>query len=334
MDFDPPFQQTYKTLLPELGKGDKAFAVEEYELPSINLSHLLSPNQNEREKCIDEIVRAASTWGFFQVVNHGISDEVLKNMNYEEKKVFHQPFEKKVQKNFLGLSPDSYRWGNPKATSLKQLSWSEAFHICMEDLSGMNESKTLRFTMEKFAKTARGLAKTLAEILADNLGMIKTGTYFQENCPPNSSYIRMNRYPPCPYSSSKLVCGLIPHTDSDFLSVVFQDHVGGLQLLKDGKWIAVKPNPNALVINIGDLFQALSNGVYKSIRHRVIATEVERFSVAYFYCPSNDAIIESCGEEPAVYKQFTFGEYKIQNEKDVEDIGDKIGLQRFLRSYI
>ena len=109
--------------------------------------------------------------------------------------------------------------------------------------------------MEKFAKTARGLAKTLVEILADNLGVIKSGTYFQENCPPCSSYLRMNRYPPCPYSSSKMVYGLIPHTDSDFLSVVYQDQVGGLQLFKDGRWIAVKPNPNALVINIGDLFQ-------------------------------------------------------------------------------
>lgn len=80
--------------------------------------------------------------------------------------------------------------------------------------------------------------------------------------------------------------------------------------------------------------QALSNGVYKSIKHRVMTTEVERLSAAYFYCPTNDAIIESCGEEPAIYKQFTFGEYKIQNEKDVQDTGNKIGLQRFLRTYI
>lgn len=120
-------------------------AVEEFELPLINLSHLLSPHEMERDKCVTEIVCAARDWGFFQVVNHGISEEVFNNMNYEQKKVFHQPFEKKVQKNFQNLSPDSYRWGNPKATCLKQLSWSEAFHISMADLSGMNECKILRF---------------------------------------------------------------------------------------------------------------------------------------------------------------------------------------------
>jgi gibberellin 2-oxidase len=47
----------------------------------------------------------------------------------------------------------------------------------------------------------------------------------------------------------------MPHTDSDFITILYQDQVGGLQLVKDKKWIAVKPNPNALIINIGDLFQ-------------------------------------------------------------------------------
>lgn len=47
----------------------------------------------------------------------------------------------------------------------------------------------------------------------------------------------------------------MPHTDSDFLTILHQDQVGGLQLVKDGKWISVKPNPKALIINIGDLFQ-------------------------------------------------------------------------------
>lgn len=53
--------------------------------------------------------------------------------------------------------------------------------------------------------------------------------------------------------------GLIPHCDTSFLTIVHQDHVGGLQLMKDGNWVAVKPNPHALVVNIGDLFQVKSH---------------------------------------------------------------------------
>ncbi|XP_062077801.1 gibberellin 2-beta-dioxygenase 8-like isoform X2 [Humulus lupulus] len=288
-----------------------------------------------KESCIREIVDAASNWGFFEVVNHGIPEQVLKCMKHEQKKVFHQPFLEKSQKNVLNLSPNSYRWGNPKATCLNQLSWSEAIHISLTDISKMNNTKynNLRLAMEEFSNRAFSLAKHLAEILAGNLGL--RSSYFEENCPPNSSYVRLNRYPPCPHSSKLQMFGLVPHTDSDFLSVVCQDQVGGLQLFKDGRWVAVKPNPKALVINVGDLFQALSNGVYKSIRHRVVASsgESERFSAAYFYCPNNDAKIESCSHrQTSLYRHFTFREYKSQIQKDVQDTGDKVGLPRFQTS--
>lgn len=108
-----------------------------------------------------------------------------------------------------------------------------------------------RSTMEKFAGTVSNLAQRLAEILAEELG--HKSTFFMENCLPSTCYLRMNRYPPCPISPD--VFGLMPHTDSDFLTILHQDEVGGLQLVKDGEWIAVKPNPDALIINIGDLFQ-------------------------------------------------------------------------------
>jgi gibberellin 2-oxidase len=101
---------------------------------------------------------------------------------------------------------------------------------------------------------AASLAQSLAEILSQILDI--KSTYFQENCPPNTSYLRMNRYPPCPFPSKAF--GFMPHTDSSFLTLLYQDQVGGLQLMKDGKWFHVKPNPHALVINIGDLFQVIN----------------------------------------------------------------------------
>jgi gibberellin 2-oxidase len=53
------------------------------------------------------------------------------------------------------------------------------------------------------------------------------------------------------------VVGLLPHEDSSFLTIVHQDHIGGLQLMKDGNWISVKPNSQALIVNIGDLFRVM-----------------------------------------------------------------------------
>ncbi|PQM32775.1 gibberellin 2-beta-dioxygenase 8 [Prunus yedoensis var. nudiflora] len=140
------------------------------------------------------------------------------------------------------------------------------------------------------------LAKLLAGILANNLGHRKES--LEDICDLSTCFLRLNRYPACPISPEMF--GLVPHTDSDFLTILCQDQVGGLQLMKDSKWVAVKPNPEALIVNIGDLFQAWSNDVYKSVEHKVMANEkMERYSIAYFMCPSYDSLIGSCSSSAA-----------------------------------
>lgn len=63
--------------------------------------------------------------------------------------------------------------------------------------------------------------------------------------------ISINFYPPCP--EPDLTYGFPAHTDLCALTILLQDHqVAGPQVLKDGKWGAVDPHPNWLVVNIGD----------------------------------------------------------------------------------
>ncbi|MED6191613.1 hypothetical protein PIB30_001892 [Stylosanthes scabra] len=331
MDYEPPFLETYKTLLQENiedsnsnNNDDDDEEEEEVELPLIDLKRL--SDDDEREECMEEISEAARRWGFFQIVNHGVSNDILGMMLFEQMKLFYQPFVKKSSDNFLGnLPPRTYRWGNPSATNLRQLLWSEAFHFPISHVSMVdNHHKTLRSSIEAFVATVTPLAQCLAEILACKVNkMIKSKNYFRENCFAESCIIRLNRYPPCSKLLSSKLYGLMPHCDSSFLSIVYQDHIGGLELLKDGKWVRVKPNPGALVVNIGDLYQALSNGVYKSIKHRVVVSQKqERYSMAFFYCPLQDALIQS-NSKPAIYKKFTFREYRENNEKAVKQTGDK-----------
>ncbi|KAL8151186.1 hypothetical protein V2J09_020994 [Rumex salicifolius] len=358
MDPNPPLEETYRALFNKSSSAKSAHelkirweedddvSMEEVDLPLIDLG------MKDKEKCRREIAEASKEWGFFRVVNHGVSPGVLDAMREEQVRLFREPFVKKKNDAFLNMSPGSYRWGSPTATCLCQLSWSEAFHVPLGDFASAawgaglctypryssSAKSTLgpegifpsnfRSPMRRFATKVSELAQDLASILAEHLG--QDSSFFKQNCLPSTCYLRMNRYPPCP-NYSKLF-GLMPHTDSDFLTVLHEDQVGGLQLVKDGKWIAVKPNSKALLINIGDLFQAWSNGVYKSVEHRVVANEAaERFSTAYFFCSSNDAVIRSCGE-PRVYKEFSFREYRQQVERDVTTLGRKIGLSRFLFS--
>ncbi|XP_028761742.1 gibberellin 2-beta-dioxygenase 8-like [Neltuma alba] len=332
MDHEPPFLKTYSDLFRESQQlisplvGDTRNYDNKFccELPLIDLRKLNA----ERE-----IKEAARKWGFFQVVNHGIPQELLESLMREEMiQMFHRPFATKCQQHFLNnLSASAsggYRWGNPSATSLRQLSWSEAYHVFLPDIASMDHHTHPRSNLKCFATKATLLAERLAEILGQEV-KIKS-SYFQENCLPNTCFLRLNRYPVCPVPSK--VFGLLPHSDSSFLTLVYQDQVGGLQLMKDGKWCGIKPNPQALLVNIGDLFQAASNGVYKSIKHKVLAAEKEeRYSVAYFFSPSYDTVIESHGGgSPSIYRKFSFREYKQQADKDVRELGDKVGLSRFL----
>ena len=66
--------------------------------------------------------------------------------------------------------------------------------------------------------------------------------------------MRMNYYPPCP--QPELVVGLNAHSDAVGLTILLQvNELEGLQIRKDGRWIPVKPLPNAFIVNIGDILE-------------------------------------------------------------------------------
>lgn len=96
---------------------------------------------------------------------------------------------------------------------------------------------------------------------------------------------RFNFYPQC--ARPDMVHGVKPHTDRSGITVLLQDtQVEGLQVQVNGTWVNVPSIPEALVVNLGDQMQIMSNGVFKSPMHRVLTnTEKLRMSVAMFNEP-------------------------------------------------
>ena len=77
--------------------------------------------------------------------------------------------------------------------------------------------------------------------------------------------------------------------------MLFQDSLGGLEVRNvDGDWIEAKPIPGAILVNVGDMLECLSGGVYPSTRHRVTVPKEEsrrkssRQSIALFANPDDD----------------------------------------------
>ncbi|XP_039158591.1 gibberellin 2-beta-dioxygenase 7-like [Eucalyptus grandis] len=330
---DPPRLTNFPQLLPSCPSSSSSpiqnantATPQERELPVIDLSWLSSECEAERQWCAEAIRRAATDWGFFRVVNHGIRSELLGEMRREQVKLFETPFETKAKS---GLLNNSYCRDTPTATSLAQCSWPEAFHVPLSkiyDPSCHGQFSSLGGVMMDLAPSMSRLARTLAVVLAENL---RHGgrSAFDEICHESMCFLRLNHYPACPLSPEMF--GLVPHVESDFLTILYQDQVGGLQLLKDSRRVPVKPNCDALIVSIGNLLQAWSNDVYRSVAHKVAMDgEVERYSVAYSLCPSSDSQIGSC-REPSVYRKFTFGEYSKQVQEDIKRTGHKVGLPHF-----
>lgn len=107
---------------------------------------------------------------------------------------------------------------------------------------------------------------------------------------------RINFYPRCPRYNA--VLGLKPHSDGGFITIVLQDReVEGLQVLKEDQWFKVPIIPDALLINLGDQAEIMTNGAFKSPIHRVVTnSDKERISMALFCLPGPDTEIQPAQE--------------------------------------
>lgn len=126
--------------------------------------------------------------------------------------------------------------------------------------------------------------------------------------------MRMNYYPPCP--QPELAIGLSPHSDGAGLTILLQvNEMEGLQIKKDGMWIPVIPLPGAFIVNIGDILEIVTNGIYRSIEHRAtVNSEKERLSVATFLSPKLDGELGPAPslitpENPALFRRVTVADF-------------------------
>jgi isopenicillin N synthase-like dioxygenase len=82
-----------------------------------------------------------------------------------------------------------------------------------------------------------------------------------------------------------------------------QDDSGGLEVLNGftGEWVAVEPNPDAYVVNIGDMLALWTKNIYKSNTHRVInKSNKDRYSVPFFFDGNTDVELRPFDGSPPV----------------------------------
>ncbi|OMO96759.1 Oxoglutarate/iron-dependent dioxygenase [Corchorus olitorius] len=249
------------------------------EIPVIDFSLLANEDENERRK----LDLACKEWGFFQITNHGIEKEVLLQMKTAVAAFFELPIEEKMK-----------------------------YAMAANDIQGFGQSEALDKYSTEIQKVAAEIYANLSVLMGlERDGLIKLQGELKQG-------IRMNYYPTC--SRPDLVLGISPHSDGGALTLLLQDdEITGLQIKHKESWVNVKPIPDALVVNIADALEILSNGVYKSIEHRAITNEKkERISIAAFVLPDEQREIgplETMVDElhrPRMYRKIKYIDYIMQ----------------------
>ncbi len=102
------------------------------------------------------------------------------------------------------------------------------------------------------------------------------------------------------------------HTDYECLTLLHTRNKGLQVMTQDDKWIDVPVDPDALIVNIGDMLEAWSNGILRSTPHRVLNLSPERFSLPYFVATNHDTVIQPFPQlvdvgQDVKYKPFAAG---------------------------
>ncbi|XP_059632378.1 1-aminocyclopropane-1-carboxylate oxidase homolog 1-like [Cornus florida] len=301
------------------------------QVPVIDLSGI--ENDDRHKDIVDEIRIASEKWGFFQVVNHGIPLSVLNEMIKGVQSFHEQTFE--VKKEFY--SHDRMRKvrleSNYDLYQSRAANWRDTLTINMvfsDQLDPDEVPVACRDTTIEYIKNVSKLGDTLFELLSEALGL-KVDHLTDMECSKGGTFV-CHYYPACP--EPDLTLGVSKHSDPAFLTILLQDQIGGLQVLYENQWADVQPIVGALVVNIGDLLQIISNDKFRSSDHRVVANSVgPRISVACFftgvavpaklYGPIEELISE---ESPPVYREFLVREYL---SKFFSRALDKSGLDHY-----
>jgi isopenicillin N synthase-like dioxygenase len=255
-----------------------------------------------------KIAEACTTAGFFYIVNHGVPATLIDTAIAQSLAFFHQPLEGKVKTKANGTFRGFHAAGGALMYGAERPDFKEFFQIGLElpeddpdvvagqPLRGPNqwpETPTgFRPAMEAYYAAIGACGADLLRGVA--LALSLPETFFKDRYSKPLQRTQAIYYPPQPEEMGPDQYGVASHTDYGCITLLYQDDVGGLEVLnRDGQWVEGPPVPGSFVINVGDLLQRWTNDHFLSNAHRVRNTSNrERFSIATFYDPSYDAVVD------------------------------------------
>ncbi|CAN6359171.1 unnamed protein product [Urochloa humidicola] len=285
------------------------------------------PKANAAIPCVDllapgaaaAVAEACRSVGFFRAANHGVPAGVAEALEAHAMAFFALPAQDKLD---MSGATGALEYVSKRIGSNGDVGWLEylLFSITTNRISSLPPS--LRAALEEYTAAVREVGGRVLELIAEGLGvdraLLRAMVVGREG---GDELVRANHYPPCPLRAPEGcgVTGFGEHTDPQIISVLWSNCVAGLQIkLPDGTWVPVPPDPESFFVIVGDSLEVLTNGRFRSVKHRVVAPAEgagSRLSVIYFGGTAPSQRIAPLPQlmrdgDQSLYREFTWDEYK------------------------
>ena len=251
-----------------------------------------------------DIDRACRDVGFFSVVHHGVDPTLAPRLDALAREFFARP---EPEKESVAMVHGGTAWRGwfPLHGELTSGTpdHKEGYYFGRElpgadprvraglPLHGPNLWPSvpagLRPTLLEYLDALEDLGRRLTAAISVALGFgphTLTDRWFRDPV----VLLRLFRYPPA--TAAAPAKGVGEHTDYGFLTLLWQDASGGLEVRRDDTWVEVPPAPDAFVCNLGDMLDRVTGGRYRSTPHRVRSPRAaDRISIPFFFDPDWDA---------------------------------------------
>jgi len=311
-------------------------------IPKVDLNDYIQGDEPTKAAFVKKLGDSFSQIGFAIVKNHGVPQEHIDKAYDAFQRFFALPSEVKWQyedKELAGQRGYTSK-GREHAKGSKVGDLKEFYHVgqIIEDNDPIEaeypeniwvpEVPEVKEYGVKVYQSLENSGKYLLQAIAEYLDL--DVHYFDNKIHNGNSILRPIHYYGIedPTEVPDGAVRAAEHEDINLITLLIGASAEGLQALNtEGEWVAASPEPDEIVINVGDMLQRLTNNRLRSTTHRVVnppreSMHLPRYSMPFFLHPRSEmdlTCLASCIDEgrPKAYADITAGEYLNERLREI-----------------
>lgn len=315
----------------------KHIGTEIRQVPTLSLASYTRGSDAEKAQFTDKLFSGLKEYGFIILKDHNVKTQDLRTAYELLKKLYALPTE--VKKSYISSKAGFQRgytpFGQEHAKDSPVMDLKEFWHVGRElpeghALKNVYPANVWPAELPEFKNHFMQLFKALEEagsIMLEALTkpLAVESDFFARMTQDGNSILRLLHYPPIPEGVDPRCVRAAAHEDINFITILPAATTSGLQLKdRDGTWLDIESEPDALIVDVGDMLARLTNDVLPSTTHRVInpqdGTNQSRYSMPFFMHPHPEALLSclpSCKGAGAKYPDITGHDFLMQRLREI-----------------